>query len=180
MRQNLKRADSYKESLVRPGERFKNGTLFKIRNNAHSFVEINNLFANKRVAIFMGPAPFSRLDKQQAVEYEQMSSEILTYVDEILGIYCQDAFVMQQFENYVHEEAGSNNVQFWGDGDGTFCRMNTLLVDFVDQGLGWRSGRWAFVLNNGEIEYVAGDEHSELDLTSADDLLEFLREDSEA
>jgi peroxiredoxin len=160
------------------GKTIRNGTLFRIENEQHKYIESNEVLIGKTVLIFMGPAPFSRLDTEQAIAYEKLSKQLLQYVDDIYGIYCQDAFVMQQFEKHVQTVAGSKNVKFYGDGDGMFARYNELLHDYTNSGLGQRSGRWAFVANSRIIEFVSCDDFSELDVTSAANLLEVLKDEA--
>jgi len=156
------------------------GILYRIdEHNAHSSIKVNELFANKRVLVFMGPAPFSRLDTQQASDYEALSSEILNQgINEIFGIYVQDAFVMNKFQETVRSQTGSANVKFYGDGDGFFVKANNLMHDFTFEGLSTRCGRWAFVVNNGVIEYVTVDDYSLIETTSASSILKQLKNEA--
>ena len=125
MKQSIK--SSHDTLSIKTGQVLNPGTLFRIfENGAHNYADTTDLFADKISLVFMGPAPFSRLDTQQATEYEQLSTELLKYVDVVYGIYCQDAFVMREFEMRIQEKAGSKNIQFWADGDGTFCQKNKL------------------------------------------------------
>lgn len=154
------------------------GVVYRITDDKlHASVNIKDLFANKRTVVFMGPAPFSRLDTEHATRYESLSKDILAQkVDEIIGLYVQDAFVMNKFQEQVQGSAGTNNVKFYGDGDGFFVKANNLSHDFTFEGLSTRSGRWAFILNNGIIEYVVVDDYSEINYTSADSILKYLNE----
>ena len=70
----------------------------------HDSVAISELLSDKRVLIFMGPAPFSRLDTEQAAEFETLSKEILNNnIDTVMGIYVQDAFVMNKFKEQIQK-----------------------------------------------------------------------------
>lgn len=159
------------------GQKIELGILYRIdENNTHSSIKVNELFADKRVVVFMGPAPFSRLDTQQASDYEARSDEILNQgVTEIFGIYVQDAFVMNKFQETIRRGEATANVKFYGDGDGFFVKANGLMHDFTFEGLSTRCGRWAFVLNNGVIEYVVVDDYSLINETSADSILNYLK-----
>jgi len=156
------------------------GILYRIdENNAHTSIKVNELFADKRVLVFMGPAPFSRLDTQQASDYEAISSEILAQgINEIFGIYVQDAFVMNKFQETIRRQNATANVKFYGDGDGFFVKANNLMHDFTFEGLSTRCGRWAFVVNNGVIEYVTVDDYSLIETTSADSILKKLKNEA--
>ena len=165
---------------LNPGQKLEAGTIFRIdEQNIHVSKNISDLFANRRVVVFMGPAPFSRLDTEQANAYEKLSAEILAQeVDAVIGIYVQDAFVMKKFEEQVRQTSGSSNVELYGDGDGFFVRANYLTHDFTFQGLGTRCGRWAFVLNDGVIEHVECDEYQLIEKTSADNILSYLKNET--
>ena len=162
---------------LNPGKKIEVGILFRIKDGTHISANIADVLANKRVVLFMGPAPFSRLDTTQALDYEKASNDILSKnVDLVMGIYVQDAFVVRKFEEQIQSDANSNNVELYGDGDGFFVKSNYLTHDFTHQGLGTRSGRWAMILNNGVIEYVVCDDYTTIDKTSADSILQYLNE----
>jgi peroxiredoxin len=162
------------------GQMIELGILYRIdESNTHSSIKVNELFGGKRVLVFMGPAPFSRLDTQQANEYESLSGEILKQgINEIFGIYVQDAFVMNKFQETVRAQSGSANVKFYADGDGFFVKANNLMHDFTFEGLSTRCGRWAFVLNNGVIEHVVVDDYSTIEKTSADSMLKLIKNEA--
>ena len=168
-------------SPLHAGQRLLVGILYHINeNDLHSSITITELFANKRLVVFMGPAPFSRLDTEQAVDYETYSEEILAEkVDGIVGIYVQDAFVMNKFQDHVRRQTGSANVKFYGDGDGFFSRGNNLVHDFTYSGLSQRMGRWVMVINDGVIEYVIADDYQLLNHTSADSILKYLKNEAQ-
>ena len=163
---------------LKKGQTVDLGVIYRINpNELHESVSIKDLFEGKRLLVFMGPAPFSKLDTKQAIDYENASSKILSHgIDGIIGLYVQDAFVMKKFQEHVREVAGTSNVQFYGDGDGFFVKANNLSHDFTFEGLSTRSGRWAFVINNSVIEYVTVDDFSLLETTSADSILQHLNE----
>ena len=155
-----------------PGHNIDAGTVYRIHEGAHIHVTTYDLLTDKRAVLFGGPAPFSRLDTQQATEYAELGSQLLEYVDNVYGIYCQDAFVMHQFEKHI----GSNQVMFYGDGDAYFTRGHNLDADFSNQGLGLRSGRYAMVVNNRKLEKLFMDEYSTINQTSAQKVLEWLKQ----
>jgi peroxiredoxin len=163
--------------VLNPGQKIEVGIVFRIKDGVHISANVSDLFANKRIVLFMGPAPFSRLDTQQALAYEKASKELLSKnIDLVMGIYVQDAFVVKKFEEQIQTDANSSNVELYGDGDGFFVKSNYLTHDFTHHGLGTRCGRWAMILNNGVIEYVVCDDHTTIDETSADSILQVLNE----
>ena len=156
------------------------GIVYKINSNGvHESTTIKDLFEGKRLLVFMGPAPFSKLDTEHAIGFEHQSKNILEQkVDGIIGLYVQDAFVMNKFQEHVYKTVGTSNVQFYGDGDGLFVKANNLMHDFTFEGLSTRCGRWAFIVNNGAIEYVTVDDYSLIETTGADSILKQLKNEA--
>ena len=155
-----------------PGHNIDAGTLYRIHEGAHIHVTTYDLLTAKRAVLFGGPAPFSRLDTQQAKEYAEVCERMLAHVDNVYGIYCQDAFVMHQFEKHI----GSDRVMFYGDGDAYFTRGHNLHVDFSNQGLGLRAGRYAMVVKDRILEKIFLDDYSTIQETSAQKVLEWLEQ----
>lgn len=162
------------------GQKLDLGVVYRINpNGLHESANIKDLFAGRRLLVFMGPAPFSKLDTEQAIEFERQSKKILACkIDDIIGLYVQDAFVMKKYQEHVQTAAGTNNVQFYGDGDGFFVKANNLSHDFTFEGLSTRCGRWAFVINDGIIEYVTVDDYSVVETTSASSILKQLKNEA--
>lgn len=157
------------------GSRADLGSLYRINENGeHTANTVSSIVSDVRSVIFGGPAPFSRLDTQQAKEYAEHSDQILKYADRIYGIYCQDAFVMREFSDRITGMIPTNKVTFHADGDAFWTRSQQLEQDFTFQGLGVRCCRYAMILNDGVIEYIVVDEPSEIKNTSVSKVLEFL------
>jgi peroxiredoxin len=152
------------------------GAVYKINAaGIHQAFPTKDLLMDKRVIIFAGPAPFSRLDTEQAIAYAQLSKDLLKYVDNVYGLYCQDAFVMNQFDKHVKETVPDSTVEFYGDGDAFFIRAHKLEHDFTHQGLSLRSVRYAIVVKNEVIEFTAADDYTVIENTAAEKVLEWLK-----
>lgn len=152
------------------------GIVYKINSSGvHESLPTRDLLINKRVIIFAGPAPFSRLDTEQAMDYARVSDELLKYVDNIYGLYCQDAFVMNHFDKHVKETVSDSQVEFYGDGDGLFTRAHKLEHDFTNHGLSLRSIRYALVVKNEVIEYAVSDDYKVIENTAASKVLQWLK-----
>jgi peroxiredoxin len=156
------------------------GQVYRINDlDIHESYTAGSIFGEGRTVVFGGPAPFSRLDTEQAVAYEHASTAMLTLgVDKIVGLYVQDAFVMKEFQQRVRDLAGTDNVKFYGDGDGFFVRNYGLEFDFTYQGLSVRSWRWAAVVFNGRVEFSAWDDFQLIEKTAAKQVLEFLKNET--
>ena len=145
----------------------------------HDSIAASELLSDKRVLIFMGPAPFSRLDTVQALEYESLSNEILAAgIDSVIGIYVQDAFVTKKFQDETQTVAGSSNVKLYADGDAFFVKANNIMQDFTFQGLSVRVGRWAVIVKNSIIEEVFTDDYPVIENTRASNVLKYLKNET--
>jgi len=151
------------------------GSVYRIDpDGVHVNRSIESLLRGNRAVIFGGPAPFSRLDTEQAKQYADLSKQILKHVNVIYGIYCQDAFVMKKFDEHVSQEHPDHGVTFYGDGDAFFIRNYNLQYDFTNQGLSVRSGRYAFIVNDTKIEHIVLDDYTQIGDSGADKILAWL------
>jgi peroxiredoxin len=162
----------------RVGTRFDAGKVYFIdHERKHGEYVLTTFLAGRRVVMFGGPAPFSRLDTEQARDYAMLCSSITEAgVDMVYGIYVQDAFVCRAFEDKIDAEVGDNLLVLLGDGISSFVKEQNLEYDFTDYGLGKRMVRWAAVINDGVVEYFVEDPFQEINLTSAKNLLAYLNE----
>lgn len=153
------------------------GVLFQIDSHGlHNHVTVADLFREGLIVVFGGPAPFSRLDTEQAIQYERVAPELKELgVDRIIGLYCQDAFVMKQFADHITNLTGSSEVEFFGDGDGTFVMAYGLGHDFTNHGLSMRSERWCAVIEAGQVVWVDHDDFSEINNTHVDKVIAWIK-----
>lgn len=158
------------------GDEVGGGFVYRINGlGIHENQDARPLFVDKRVLVFGGPAPFSRLDTQQAKEYADLSFKLVEAgLDTIYGIYCQDAFVMKEFDDKIKKDFPNHKINFYGDGDGFFTRAHQLDHNFTFQGLSMRSVRYAMIVKNCIIQYVVVDDYQLIENTSAKKILEWL------
>jgi len=153
------------------------GVLFFINSDGiHSHTTVKELFQQGLIVVFGGPAPFSRLDTEQAVQYASASSQLKELnVDRVIGLYCQDGFVVKHFADHIKQKTNDSVVEFFGDGDGTFIMAYGLGHDFTNHGLSMRSERWCAVINDGKVLWVEHDEFSEINKTHVDRVIEWIK-----
>lgn len=161
---------------LQTGDKVEFGIVYKINEfDLHISKPISEIVENKRLLIYGGPAPFGKLDTEQSISYAEHSTELMKYVDQVLGIYCQDSFVMKQFDLHVKQQHPEHQTEFWADGDGFFIRNHGLEHDFTYSGLSVRSVRYAMVLNNGIVEHFVQDDFQLIDKTSTENMLDWLK-----
>lgn len=168
------------DSKLKIGDQTGGGIVYRINDSGiHESQDCLPLFQEKRVLVFGGPAPFSRLDTQQATDYANYSIKLVENgLDTIYGIYCQDAFVMKEFDNKIKQTYPNHKINFYGDGDGFFTKAHQLEYNFTFQGLSMRSIRFAMIVKNCIIEHIAIDDYQLIENTSAENMLEWLKSET--
>lgn len=151
---------------LKAGDKIDTGAVYRINDQgSHEIKHVESLLDAGRVLIFGGPAPFSRLDTEQATLFAQHGLKLFKHVKFIYGFYCQDAFVLKRFDDLIRESEPNHGINFYGDADLLFAKNYGLEHDFTFQGLGTRSVRYAIVVNNGVVEHIIFDDFSEINNT---------------
>jgi peroxiredoxin len=109
-------------------------------------------FAGKRVILFSLPGAFTpTCSTYQLPNFERMAPEFRAMgIDEIYCMSVNDSFVM----NAWAKSQNLKNVKVIPDGSGTFTKAVGLLVNKDNLGFGFRSWRYAMVINDGTIEVL--------------------------
>jgi len=122
-------------------------------------------FKGKRVVLFALPGAFTpTCSSKQLPKYEEMYKMFIE--KGITDVYClsvNDGFVM----NAWADSLGIQNVKMIPDGSGEFTRHMGMLVKKDDKGFGYRSWRYAMIVNDGVVERVY-EEAGKGDNTSTD------------
>ena len=144
------------------------------------FKTTNDLFANKRVIIFSLPGAFTpTCSTYQLPGFEERFNEFQEEdIEEIYCISVNDAFVMNEWARNL----GIKNVKVIPDGNGDFTRLMGMLVNKNAIGFGYRSHRYAAIINDKVIEKMfeepwrednhAGDPYSE---SSPENVMKYLK-----
>lgn len=131
-------------------------------------------FAGRRVILFSLPGAFTpTCSTYQLPGFERMAPEFADMG--INNIYCMsvnDSFVMNAWAKSQNLE----NVKVIPDGSGTFTKEVGMLVDKDNLGFGFRSWRYAMVVNDGTVEVLLRE--SGLTDNAEDDPYEFTTPES--
>tara|TARA_B110000503_G_C7133625_1_gene407855 strand:- start:1123 stop:1647 length:525 start_codon:yes stop_codon:yes gene_type:complete len=118
------------------------------------FVNLNTKeqFAGKRVIIFSLPGAFTpTCSNNQLPGFEEKYSEFQEKgIDEIYCLSVNDSFVMTAW----FEFKGIVNVKPLADGNGEFTHKIGAECKKSNVGFGYRSWRYALVLNDGKVEQM--------------------------
>jgi peroxiredoxin len=109
-----------------------------------------DLFAGKRVVLFSLPGAFTpTCSTMQLPGFDKYATDFYDLgIDEIYCVSVNDAFVMNAWAKQQNLE----NVVVIPDGSGVFTRQMGMSVAKDNLGFGYRSWRYAIIVNNGMIE----------------------------
>ena len=113
-------------------------------------VTTNELFENKKIIIFSLPGAFTpTCSTFQLPDFEKLFKDFSSKgIDKIYCISVNDAFVM----NAWGKSQNLKNVELIPDGSGEFTRKMGMLVKKDNLGFGFRSWRYAALVNDKKIE----------------------------
>lgn len=113
-------------------------------------VTTDDYFKGKRVVLFSLPGAFTpTCSTYQLPGYENGAADFAAEgIDEIYCMSVNDSYVMNKWAASQNLE----NVKVIPDGSGIFTRQMGMLVRKDPEGFGWRSWRYAAVINNGVVE----------------------------
>ena len=111
-----------------------------------------DLFAGKRVVVFSLPGAFTpTCSTYQLPGYDAKFEEFQALgIDEVYCLSVNDSFVM----NAWFKAQNIKNVKPIPDGSGEFTYAMGMSVTKANLGFGFRSWRYAMVVNDGEIEQL--------------------------
>ena len=105
---------------------------------------------NRRIVVFSLPGAFTpTCSNEQCPAFERMYDAIRGEgaVDEVYCLAVNDAFVMYQWSLKL----GLKHIKMLPDGSGRFTRLMGMLVDKDALGFGFRSWRYAMVVDSGVV-----------------------------
>ena len=144
-----------------------------IKNGATSKVFLSDELKEKKIIIFGVPGAFTPTCSEK-----HMPSYIKLYqqlIDKGIGdVYClsvNDEYVMNA---WLLSYSKGNNIIGIADGNGEIAKELGLLTDKSKNYMGMRSTRFAMIANNNLIEKLFIEEPGEFNVSSAENLLNYL------
>jgi len=141
-----------------------------------------DVFDGKRVVVFSLPGAFTpTCSNEQCPAFERLYDEFKALgVDDVVCITVNDAFVVYQWGRHL----GLSRVKILPDGSGHFTRRMGMLINKDHLGFGYRSWRYAMVVDDGVVEKLweepgindAGLDDDPYTVTDPDTILAYLRE----
>jgi len=108
------------------------------------------VFAGRRVVIFSLPGAFTpTCSNEQCPAFERLYDDLRAAgADEVYCLAVNDAFVMHQWSRHL----GIKRIRMLPDGSGHFTRRMGMLINKDHLGFGYRSWRYAMIVNDGVVE----------------------------
>ena len=155
------------------GDKIPCATLKFIGADGVTNVEVSEYFSNKKIVLFSVPGAFTpTCSAKHLPGFVEYTSDILGKgIDEIICISVNDPFVMNAWEK---DQNSKGKVTLLADGNGEFTDALGLSFDGSGFGLGKRGQRFAMIINNGVVSYLAIEEAGAFDVSSAESILKVL------
>ena len=144
-----------------------------IKNGVTSKVFLSDELKEKKIIIFGVPGAFTPTCSEK-----HMPSYIKLY-QQLIDKGIDDVYCLSVNDNYVMNAwllSYSNGVKIIGiaDGNGDIAKELNLLTDKSKNYMGMRSTRFAMIVNNNLIEKLFIEEPGEFNVSSAENLLNYL------
>jgi glutaredoxin/glutathione-dependent peroxiredoxin len=157
---------------IKVGDRLPNTTFRRLGPTGPETVMTEDLFAGKKAVLFAVPGAFTpTCSKNHLPGYLTNLDKLNEKGVEVVAVTAvNDAFVMDAWANST---GAKDKIEFLSDGNADFAKAIGLDLDASGGGLGTRSKRYAMVLDDMTITYLAvEDSPGKADLSSAEKLLE--------
>ncbi|MFV3290325.1 peroxiredoxin [Pseudomonas sp. NY11955] len=166
--------------MIKTGDQLPDVTLYQYNNDAGTCAIGPNAFSirercqQKKVLIFALPGAFTPTCSERHVPgYVAAAPALLAAgIDEILCVSVNDAFVMNAWGNSLQV---GDAVKMIGDGNGDFSQALGLIQDLSARGLGHRSQRYAMVVDDLVVKYIAVEAPGKFEVSDAASMLAALR-----
>lgn len=157
---------------ISTGDKIPAVTLKVMGKDGPEDISTDQVFAGKKVVLFAVPGAFTPgCTVTHLPGYVVKADEIKAKgVDTIACLAVNDAFVMDAWAKSQNAE----NLLMLADGNGEFVRATDLEMDASGFGMGKRSRRFAMIVDDGVISYMAVEPGAGVDVSAADKILEHL------
>ncbi|WP_448547627.1 redoxin family protein [Thalassotalea fusca] len=155
-----------KEQMTMP-----NGQLQELKDGNMIIHQTETLFAHRKVVLFAVPGAFTPTCSAAHLPGYVVSADELKAkgVDDIICLSVNDAFVMYEWGKSQNAE----NILMLADGDGSYTKMLGLGKETGGFG-GYRSQRYAMIIENGIVTHLNVEKPKEFEVSSAEVILESL------
>ena len=139
------------------GDRIPEVTLFEPGDGGPKPVGTGDIFSGRKVVLVGMPGAFTPTCHRNHLPgfLEHRDSILEKGVDEILLLTNNDTFVLRAWS----EASGAKDrIRFISDGNSEFIREAGLDMDRTERGMGIRAKRFAMIVDNGVVTFLAAED----------------------
>lgn len=157
---------------IATGDKIPAATLKVMGDKGPQDITTDEIFSGKKVVLFAVPGAFTPgCSLTHLPGYVVNADKIFAKgVDSIVCMAVNDAFVMDAWGKSQNAE----HLIMLADGNATFTKALGLELDGSGFGLGTRSQRFAMVVDDGTVSYLAVEAGPGVDVSAAEKILEVL------
>lgn len=139
---------------IKVGDRLPEGKFTVMGENGPTAVSSSDLFKGKTAVLFAVPGAFTPTCSEQHLPgFVGLADELKGKgVDTIACTAVNDVFVLNA---WAKVRGAEGTITMLADGNGDFAKATGLDIDLSKFGLGTRSQRYAMVLEDGVVKYLA-------------------------
>lgn len=139
---------------IKVGDRLPEGKFTVMGENGPTPVSSSDLFKGKTAVLFAVPGAFTPTCSEQHLPgFVGLADELKGKgVDTIACTAVNDVFVLNA---WAKVRGAEGTITMLADGNGDFAKATGLDIDLSKFGLGTRSQRYAMVLEDGVVKYLA-------------------------
>tara|TARA_B100000989_G_C19501750_1_gene454603 strand:+ start:886 stop:1365 length:480 start_codon:yes stop_codon:yes gene_type:complete len=144
--------------------------LFSMTNDGPKCFKTSELFKEKKNLLIGVPGAFTPTCSLQHLPGFIKNKKIFYAkgIDQIIFVSVNDPFVISEWAKSKNEI----DIKFFGDPDGNFAKQTGLIVDLSVIGLGIRLSRFAMVIDNMKVSLLLDEDGGDLNLSTAEKVLE--------
>jgi glutaredoxin/glutathione-dependent peroxiredoxin len=139
------------------GDRLPDATFYVLGEKGIEPIASDAIFAGRTVALVGVPGAFTPTCHRNHLPgfIEQRDAILERGVQEIVVLAVNDAHVLNAWAKVI---GASDGIRFLSDGNGDFVRVTGLANDSSPRGMGVRSRRFAMIVEDGIVRWIAIDE----------------------
>ncbi len=155
---------------IKEGEKLPSATLMEMVDGAPAPHTTEDLFKDRKVALFAVPGAFTPTCSAQHLPSFVQNFEALKAkgIDSIACVSVNDVFVM---DAWGQSRDVDDKVHMLADGNGDFTKAIGLGLDASGFGMGERSQRYSMIVDNGVVKKLNVEAGGEYKVSSAEHML---------
>ena len=158
---------------IQVGDTVPDVSAFVMSEEGPEAISTSTFCSGKKIVLFAVPGAFTPTCSEAHLPgFIARRDELLSHdVDEIACISVNDVFVMHAWG----KQYDANGITMIADGLAEFAKAVGMTVDYSARGLGIRSDRYAMIIENAKVTWLAREEPRQLDVSTAEAVLKALR-----